>query len=127
MTIFLILPSLPLAGYRKIPFAELDDGNLSFRKRSSFLRRRQEDLARICGVMLKTIHLAKQVKRNPSFETLEKLVSIFGLQIHFARQNNRNRAKDGVFLIANLPVTGKNRMMAQILNLTIRIIFSAHR
>jgi transcriptional regulator with XRE-family HTH domain len=51
------------------------------RNRRSFLRLRQEDLAEISGVTIKTIHLVEQGKGNPSFETLEKLASILGLEI----------------------------------------------
>jgi transcriptional regulator with XRE-family HTH domain len=51
------------------------------RDRRSFLRLRQEDLSEISGVTIKTIHLVEQGKGNPSFETLEKLASILGLEI----------------------------------------------
>ena len=51
------------------------------KKRRDSLHLRQEDLAEMGRVGLKTLHLVEQGKGNPSFETLQKLAEVLGLEI----------------------------------------------
>ncbi len=49
--------------------------------RREFLNLRQEDLAEMSGVAIKTIHLIETGSGNPSVETLEKITIILGLEL----------------------------------------------
>lgn len=51
------------------------------RYRRAFLKIRQEDLAEMSGVNTRTIHQIENGTGNPSFETLEKLTTVMGLEI----------------------------------------------
>jgi len=48
--------------------------------RREFLRLRQEDLAEMSGVAIKTIHLIESGAGNPSMETLRKIATVLGLE-----------------------------------------------
>jgi len=50
-------------------------------KRREFLKLRQEDLAEMSGVAIKTIHLIESGSGNPSIGTLEKLAIVLGLEL----------------------------------------------
>jgi transcriptional regulator with XRE-family HTH domain len=52
---------------------------LKFRR--EFLNLRQEDLAEMSGVTSKTIHLVESGTGNPSVETLEKMVTVLGMEL----------------------------------------------
>lgn len=51
------------------------------RSRRESLNLRQEDLAEMSGVAIKTIHSVEAGASNPSLETLLKLTAILGLEI----------------------------------------------
>jgi transcriptional regulator with XRE-family HTH domain len=51
------------------------------RQRREFLHLRQEDLAEMSQVTIKTIQLIERGKGNPSLKTLEKLTGILGMTI----------------------------------------------
>jgi transcriptional regulator with XRE-family HTH domain len=53
----------------------------SMKFRREFLNLRQEDLAEMSGITIKTIHLIETGTGNPSIETLEKLVKILGMEL----------------------------------------------
>ena len=55
----------------------------SIRFRREFLNLRQEDLAEMSGVTIKTIHLIERGTGNPSMETLEKLGKVLGMELLF--------------------------------------------
>ena len=55
----------------------------SIRFRREFLNLRQEDLAEMSGVTIKTIHLIERGTGNPSVETLEKLCKVLGMELLF--------------------------------------------
>ena len=50
-------------------------------KRREFLHLRQEDLAEMSGVAIKTIHLIESGSGNPSILTLEKMATVLGLEL----------------------------------------------
>lgn len=50
-------------------------------RRREFLRLRQEDLAEMSGVAIKTIHSIETGSGNPSIGTLEKLAAVLGLEL----------------------------------------------
>lgn len=50
-------------------------------KRREFLQLRQEDLAEMSGVAIKTIHLIESGSGNPSIITLEKIATVLGLEL----------------------------------------------
>ena len=50
-------------------------------QRREFLNLRQEDLAEMSGVSIKTIHLIESGLGNPSVRTLEKIGTVLGLEI----------------------------------------------
>jgi transcriptional regulator with XRE-family HTH domain len=52
---------------------------LKFRR--EFLNLRQEDLAEMSGITSRTIHLIETGTGNPSFETLEKLATVLGIEL----------------------------------------------
>ncbi|TMI63739.1 MAG: helix-turn-helix transcriptional regulator [Bacteroidetes bacterium] len=49
--------------------------------RREFLNLRQEDLAELSGLTIKTIHLIETGTGNPSVETLEKLARVLGMEL----------------------------------------------
>lgn len=49
--------------------------------RREFLGLRQEDLAEMSGVTIKTIHLVETGTGNPSVETLNKLANVLGMEL----------------------------------------------
>jgi transcriptional regulator with XRE-family HTH domain len=51
------------------------------KKRREFLNLRQEDLAELSKVTIKTIHLIELGKGNPSFLTLSKLSEVLCLEL----------------------------------------------
>ena len=51
------------------------------KRRREFLNLRQEDLSELSKVTIKTIHLVEQGSGNPSFETLNKLSEVLGLEL----------------------------------------------
>jgi len=53
----------------------------ALRVRRGFLNLRQEDLAEMSGVTVKTIHLVESGNGNPSVKTLEKLALILGMDL----------------------------------------------
>lgn len=55
-------------------------GELINRRRES-LGLRQEDLAELSKVAIKTIHFIEQGSGNPSFATLKKVADVLGLEI----------------------------------------------
>lgn len=58
----------------------LEIGEL-FRKRRGSLGLRQEDLSQMSGINMRTIQHLETGKGNPSFETMERLAFILGLEI----------------------------------------------
>jgi len=50
-------------------------------QRRESLRLRQEDLAEMSGVAIKTIHLIESGLGNPSIATLEKIATVLGLEL----------------------------------------------
>ena len=54
---------------------------LLIKQRRESLRLRQEDLSELSHVTIKTIHLIEQGKANPSFETLNKIAEVLGLEL----------------------------------------------
>lgn len=55
-------------------------GELINRRREA-LGLRQEDLAELSKVAIKTIHFIEQGSGNPSFATLKKVADVLGLEI----------------------------------------------
>jgi transcriptional regulator with XRE-family HTH domain len=49
--------------------------------RREFLALRQEDLAEMSGVTIKTIHLVESGTGNPSLETINKLALVLGMEL----------------------------------------------
>ena len=49
--------------------------------RREFLNLRQEDLAELSKITIKTIHLIELGKGNPAFGTLQKLSEVLGLDL----------------------------------------------
>ena len=52
------------------------------RQRRETLLLNQEDLSEMAGITSKTIYAVEKGKGNPSLHTLQKLLSILGLEIH---------------------------------------------
>jgi transcriptional regulator with XRE-family HTH domain len=52
---------------------------LKFRR--EFLSLRQDDLAEMSGITSRTIHIIESGTGNPSLETLEKLVTVLGMEL----------------------------------------------
>jgi transcriptional regulator with XRE-family HTH domain len=52
---------------------------LKFRR--EFLSLRQDDLAEMSGISSRTIHIIESGTGNPSLETLEKLVTVLGMEL----------------------------------------------
>lgn len=61
----------------------------TIKHRREFLNLRQEDLAEISGVTVRTIHVVESGTGNPSIETLNKLAEVLGLEliIHVRKSN----------------------------------------
>jgi transcriptional regulator with XRE-family HTH domain len=53
----------------------------SVKFRREFLNLRQEDLAEMSGIAIKTIHLIESGSGNPSVDTLEKIATVLGLEL----------------------------------------------
>jgi transcriptional regulator with XRE-family HTH domain len=53
----------------------------SIRFRREFLNLRQEDLAEMSGIAIKTIHLIESGSGNPSVDTLGKIATVLGLEL----------------------------------------------
>jgi transcriptional regulator with XRE-family HTH domain len=51
------------------------------KERRKFLKLRQEDIAEITGIAIKTIQLLEQGKGNPSVSTLQKIADVLGMEI----------------------------------------------
>ncbi|MBS4043354.1 MAG: helix-turn-helix transcriptional regulator [Chitinophagaceae bacterium] len=49
-------------------------------KRRTSLALKQEDLAEIAGVTIKTIYSIENNKGNPTFQVLQKILSVLGLE-----------------------------------------------
>jgi transcriptional regulator with XRE-family HTH domain len=63
-----------------MPITIKEMGNLITTRRD-FLNLRQEDLAEMSGVAIKTIHLIESGSGNPSVITLEKIATVLGLEL----------------------------------------------
>lgn len=50
-------------------------------KRRKTLKLNQDDLSEISGITSKTIYLLENGKGNPSFQTLQKLLDVVGMEI----------------------------------------------
>jgi len=53
----------------------------SIKFRREFLNLRQQDLAELSGIAIKTIHLIESGAGNPSVETLEKIARVLGMEL----------------------------------------------
>lgn len=51
------------------------------RNRRIFLGLKQDDLAEISGVAIKTVYAIELGTGNPSFETLSKLADVLGMEV----------------------------------------------
>lgn len=60
---------------------ELSDIGEVIKGRRKILRLKQEDLAEMSGIGLRTIHDVENGTGNPSFQTLTKIVEVLGLSI----------------------------------------------
>ena len=54
----------------------------AIRERREFMKLKQEDLAEISQVAIKTIYAVELGKSNPSARTLMKLLSVLGMEIN---------------------------------------------
>ena len=59
----------------------IEEMGKSLKFRREFLNLRQEDLAEMSGITSRTIHLIESGTGNPSVETLEKLVTVLGMEL----------------------------------------------
>lgn len=59
----------------------LKEIGIQLKKRREILEITQLDLAQMSGITIKTIHLIERGTGNPSFETLQKLGDIVGLEV----------------------------------------------
>lgn len=50
-------------------------------RRREFLSLKQEDLAEMAQVTIKTIYMIESGKGNPSLQTLEKIMAVLGLEL----------------------------------------------
>lgn len=55
--------------------------SVQLRKRREFLDLRQEDLSEMSGVAIKSIQLVETGKGNPSLKTLNKMITVLGLEL----------------------------------------------
>lgn len=60
---------------------KIEEIGKALKYRREFLSLRQEDLSEMSGVNSRTIHLIENGTGNPSFETLEKLAAILGMEL----------------------------------------------
>ena len=60
---------------------EFDDLGKTIREKREFLNLKQEDLAEISDVAIKTIYSIELGKANPSIETLMKLLKVLGMEM----------------------------------------------
>jgi len=51
------------------------------KNRRESLHLKQEDLAEMGGITIKTLHLIESGKGNPSIETLNKVTAVLGLEL----------------------------------------------
>lgn len=58
-------------------------------KRRELLELRQEDLAEMSGVAIRTIYLIETGSGNPSMATIEKIATILGLELTLQVKKNR--------------------------------------
>jgi transcriptional regulator with XRE-family HTH domain len=58
------------------------------KERRKFLKLRQEDIAEITGIAIKTIQLLEQGKGNPSVSTLQKIADVLGMEITMQVKQN---------------------------------------
>ncbi|MFD2885572.1 helix-turn-helix transcriptional regulator [Chitinophaga cymbidii] len=49
--------------------------------RREFLNIKQEDLAELGGIAIKTIHLVESGIGNPSYKTLQKISDVLGMEL----------------------------------------------
>ena len=59
----------------------LTEIGINIHDRRIFLNLKQEDLAEIAGVAIKTIYAIESGKANPSVKTLMKLLNVLGMEI----------------------------------------------
>lgn len=60
------------------------------KQRRQFLRLKQEDLEEISKVNKKTIQQVETGNGNPSFETLDKLANVLGMEVSINVKNLNN-------------------------------------
>lgn len=60
---------------------KIEEIGKAMKYRREFLNLRQEDLSEMSGVNSRTIHQIENGTGNPSFETLEKLAAILGMEL----------------------------------------------
>lgn len=60
---------------------EFNDLGKTIREKREFMGLKQEDLAEISGVAIKTIYAIELGKGNPSIETLMKLLKVLGMEM----------------------------------------------
>lgn len=60
---------------------DLEEMGKALKFRREFLKLRQEDLAEMSGVTSRTIHLIETGTGNPSVATLQKLVTVLGMEL----------------------------------------------
>ncbi|MCU7549906.1 helix-turn-helix transcriptional regulator [Chitinophagaceae bacterium LB-8] len=59
----------------------LEEMGVILKERRQFLKLRQEDVAEISGVTIRSLHSIEQGTGNPSFETLAKIASVLGMEL----------------------------------------------
>lgn len=59
----------------------------TIRNRREFLNLRQEDVAEISGVAIKTIHSIEKGTGNPSIGTLRKILTVLGMELSVRIKN----------------------------------------
>jgi transcriptional regulator with XRE-family HTH domain len=64
-----------------LPIMELEKIGKLVRQRREILGLKQEDLAEISGVAIKTIYTIELGKGNPSFVTLTNLLEVLGMEV----------------------------------------------
>ncbi len=55
--------------------------------RRTILSLKQEDLAELSGVTIKTVYLIESGTGNPSLNTLEKILDVLGMELSFHLKN----------------------------------------
>ncbi len=63
-----------------MPIKSLDIGKIVQERRSE-LRLKQQDLAEMAGVTIKSIYAIENNKGNPTLEVLKKVFNVLGLEI----------------------------------------------